>query len=133
VTDPQSGRTFSVPVPTGKAGKAIGFALDQVGDEWKFGEHGPDAWDCSGLTAAAWKTAGVRITAQSDAQKKSLRKVSLADARPGDIFWRKGYVSIYLGTVGSDRMVVGSLRTQGAVIIHTAEESDIKAVLRPQG
>lgn len=131
VTDPQSGRTFTVPVPTGKAGKALSFALDQVGDEWKFGEHGPDAWDCSGLTAAAYKTAGIRITPQSDAQKKSLRQVSLADARPGDIFWRKGYVSIYLGTVGADRVVVGSLRAQGAVVIHTAEESDIKAVLRP--
>jgi hypothetical protein len=39
-------------------------------------------------------------------------------------------VSIYLGTVGHDRVVVGSLRAEGAVVIHTADESDIKSVLR---
>jgi hypothetical protein len=44
--------------------------------------------------------------------------------------WRKGYVSIYLGTVGTDRIVIGSLRSEGAVVIHKADESDIKSVLR---
>lgn len=131
VTDPRSGRMFLVPIPTGAVGKVLSKALDEVGDTWKFGSHGPDAWDCSGLTTAAWKAGGVTIPAQSDLQRKAVKHISLADAEPGDIFWRKGYVSIYLGTIGTDRIVVGSLKAEGAVVIHAADESDIDAVLRP--
>lgn len=131
VTDAQSGSTYQVPIPAGRAGKAMSFALDQLGDTWKFGSHGPDAWDCSALTSKAYRTAGITITAQSDAQHKELKRVSLAKAQPGDIFWHKGYVSIYLGTVGGERVVVGSLKSAGAVVIHTEGAADIKAVLRP--
>ncbi len=131
VTDPRSGRMFLVPIPTGQRGRVLSKALDQVGDTWTFGSHGPDAWDCSGLTAAAWRAAGVMIPAQSDLQHTTVRHVALADAEPGDIFWRKGYVSIYLGTVGTDRLVVGSLKAEGAVVIHPVDAADIHAVLRP--
>ena len=34
VTDPTSSRTFLVPIPTGRAGKVLNAALDQVGDQW---------------------------------------------------------------------------------------------------
>lgn len=131
VTDAQSGRTYQVPIPTGRAGKAMSFALDQLGDTWKFGSHGPDAWDCSALTSGAYRVAGITITAQSEAQHKELKRVALAKAQPGDIFWHKNYVSIYLGTVGRERVVIGSLRAAGAVVIHTEQSKDIKAVLRP--
>jgi hypothetical protein len=57
--------------------------------------------------------------------------VKLTDAQPGDIFWREGYVSIYLGTVGGERLTVGSAKSKGAVTIQTVEEGDIDAVLRP--
>ncbi|MET1007142.1 MAG: transglycosylase SLT domain-containing protein [Propionibacteriaceae bacterium] len=131
VTDPKTAQTYVVPIPAGKAGKAVNFALDQLGDQWKFGSHGPDAWDSSGLTAASWRKAGVTMTAQSDAQRRSEPHVSLAKAQAGDVFWRQGYVSIYLGQVGNDRLVVGSLKSSGAVVLHTAAESDIDKVLRP--
>ncbi|HEX8488634.1 MAG TPA: NlpC/P60 family protein [Propionibacteriaceae bacterium] len=132
VTDPRSGRMFLVPIPTGKAGKVVNKALDELGDQWKFGAQGPAAWDCSGLTARAYKAAGIKIPAQSGEQRSSAPRVSLGQADSGDIFWRKGYVSIYLGTLGGERMVVGSLRSSGAVVIHAAAEKDIKAVLRPR-
>ncbi|HEX8511223.1 MAG TPA: NlpC/P60 family protein [Propionibacteriaceae bacterium] len=132
VTDPRSGRMFLVPIPAGKAGKVINKALDELGDQWKFGAQGPAAWDCSGLTSRAYKAAGISIPAQSGEQRSGAPHVSLAQADPGDIFWRKGYVAIYLGTLGGQRMVIGSLRSSGAVVIHTADESDIKTVLRPR-
>lgn len=131
VTDPTSWQTYEVPIPAGRAGRAMDFALDQLGDRWAWGAHGADAWDCSGLTAGAWGAAGVSITAQSDAQRRSLRHVRPGRAQPGDIVWRKGYVGIYLGTVGDKRVVLGAVRAQGAVVIHTTEGSDIEAVLRP--
>jgi cell wall-associated NlpC family hydrolase len=132
VTDPTSNQTYEVPIPTGRNGTAINFALNQLGETWKWGSHGPAAWDCSGLTAGAWRAAGVSITPQSDAQERTVRHVRLAKARPGDLVWHKGYVGIYLGTVGDQRVVVGSVRAQGAVVIHTLDDSEIKAVLRPR-
>lgn len=131
VTDSVTRTSYRVPVPVGPDGRAIGFALDQLGDTWKWGSHGPEAWDCSGLTAAAWRSGGARIIAQSDAQHRTVPQVSLADARPGDIFWRHGYVGIYLGRIGTSRMVVGSLRASGAVVVHPWDDTVQPVVLRP--
>jgi cell wall-associated NlpC family hydrolase len=131
ISDANSGQAYLVPIPTGKVGKVLNKALDQVGDQWTYGGDGPDAWDCSGLTAAAWKAAGVSLPHQSEAQQSGVQNVPLGDAQPGDIFWREGYVAIYLGTVGDQRLTVGSAKSKGSVTIQTMDESDIKAVLRP--
>ncbi len=131
VTDPTSSRTFLVPIPTGQAGKVLNRALDQVGDQWKYGGDGPSAWDCSGLTADAWKAANVTLPHQSEAQQQSVKNVPLADAQPGDIFWREGYTAIYLGMVGNEHLVVGARASEGAVVIHVVDSHDIKAVLHP--
>ena len=42
------------PAPAPPAG-AVQFALDQVGKPYVFGAAGPGAYDCSGLTMAAWQ------------------------------------------------------------------------------
>ena len=131
VTDPTSSRTFLVPIPTGQAGKVLNAALDQVGDQWKYGGAGPSAWDCSGLTAGAWAAADVTLAHQSEAQQQSAKNVPLADAEPGDIFWREGYTAIYLGMVGKEHLVVGARASEGAVVIHVVDSHDIKAVLHP--
>lgn len=44
-----------------KAEKALAFARSQVGKPYVWGATGPDSYDCSGLTQAAWKAAGVDI------------------------------------------------------------------------
>lgn len=131
VSDPSSGQAYLVPIPTGRAGKVLNAALDQVGDRWQFGADGPNAWDCSGLTAAAWRAAGVPLPHQSEEQQQRAKNIDAADAQPGDVFWREGYVEIYLGTVGGERLAVGSMKSKGAVAIHTVDQSDIKAVLHP--
>lgn len=133
ITDPSSGQTYLVPIPTGRVGDVLTKALDQVGDQWRFGGDGPNTWDCSGLTAAAWQAAGVRLPHQSEEQQASLENIALSDAQAGDIFWREGYVSIYLGTAGGQRIAVGAAKSKGAVVIHAVEEDDIKAVLHPAG
>jgi cell wall-associated NlpC family hydrolase len=131
ITDPSAGQTYLVPIPVGRVGTVLEKALDQVGDRWKFGADGPSTWDCSGLTAGAWAAADVSLPHQSEAQQQEVRNVDLADAQPGDIFWREGYVSIFLGTAGGQRVAVGAAKSKGAVVIHTVDKSDIKAVLRP--
>jgi cell wall-associated NlpC family hydrolase len=45
----------------GAARKAVNFALRQVGKPYVFGAAGPYSYDCSGLTMAAWASAGVHL------------------------------------------------------------------------
>ena len=53
-----------VGLPTDPARRAaVRFALAQVGRPYVFGAKGPRAFDCSGLTQAAWAAAGVGISA----------------------------------------------------------------------
>ncbi|HEU5486021.1 MAG TPA: NlpC/P60 family protein, partial [Microlunatus sp.] len=130
ISDPNSGQAYLVPIPTGSVGKVLNAALDQVGDRWEFGAGGPDAWDCSGLTAAAWAAADVTLPHQSEAQQRTAKNVPLAEALPGDIFWREGYVAVYLGTVGGERLTIGSAKSKGSVTLQTMGESEISAVLR---
>lgn len=83
-----------------KADKAVSFAKAQVGDSYKYGGNGPSAWDCSGLTKAAWQAAGVSIPRTSGAQWKSLPKVSLNSLKPGDLivfYSGASHIGIYIG------------------------------------
>ncbi|WP_245700694.1 C40 family peptidase [Geodermatophilus siccatus] len=50
-----------------------------------YGGNGPNAWDCSGLTVAAWKQAGVNLPRTSKAQSTFGTSVSRANLQPGDL------------------------------------------------
>ena len=86
-------------VSTGTAAKAVSFALKQVGKPYIYGATGPHAYDCSGLTQAAWRAAGVHIPRTSQAQLRGLTRVSPSKVRPGDIVVYKGggHVALYIG------------------------------------
>jgi cell wall-associated NlpC family hydrolase len=92
-----------VAVPTGGsvAAVAIAFARAQLGKPYRYAAAGPNAYDCSGLTMAAWGAAGVRLPHYSGAQYSMLPHVSLAAMVPGDlIFWGPGgsqHVGLYIG------------------------------------
>jgi peptidoglycan DL-endopeptidase CwlO len=89
------------PLPTStQAEKAVQFAYDQLGCPYVFGGTGPcqDGFDCSGLTQAAWASAGVSIP-RTSYEQATLPSVPLADIEPGDIleFVGDGHVGIYVG------------------------------------
>jgi cell wall-associated NlpC family hydrolase len=44
-----------------KGQAAVRFALRQLGKPYVFGAAGPDTWDCSGLTMAAWAAVGIAL------------------------------------------------------------------------
>jgi cell wall-associated NlpC family hydrolase len=46
----------------------VRFALQQLGKPYVFAAAGPDAFDCSGLTMAAWAAAGVPLPHLAAAQ-----------------------------------------------------------------
>ena len=92
------GSTTTAPATKGET--ALAFAKEQLGDKYKYGAAGPDAWDCSGLTMKAWADAGVSLPHNAAAQYKQGKKVAQADLQPGDlVFFYSGpsHVGIYAG------------------------------------
>ncbi len=91
----------SIPAPSGGAGAAIAFAYAQLGKPYVYGAAGPNAYDCSGLTMAAWRAAGVGMPHYSGAQYSSFPHVPLSAMQPGDlVFWGPGgssHVGLYIG------------------------------------
>lgn len=75
----------------------VRFALAQVGDRYRMGATGPNVWDCSGLTRAAYRKAGIRLPRQSGAQRARAYRIPRSQARPGDLVVGPGHVGIYMG------------------------------------
>jgi cell wall-associated NlpC family hydrolase len=85
---------------SGRAGKALQFALKQIGDKYVFGAAGMTYWDCSGLTMRAFQTAGVSLPHSSRAQFNYGKLVKRSNLAAGDLvfFGRPiSHVGIYLG------------------------------------
>ncbi|PZS15237.1 MAG: hypothetical protein DLM57_13170 [Pseudonocardiales bacterium] len=79
---------------------AIKFALAQVGKPYVFGAAGPDSFDCSGLTLAAWGAAGVPLPHSAADQFNYGTHVSMNQLQPGDLVFLYqpiGHVEIYIG------------------------------------
>jgi cell wall-associated NlpC family hydrolase len=95
---PPGGGVYKGPTGT-QAEKAVAFAYAQLGKPYVFGGTGPNSYDCSGLTQAAWASAGISIERTSEDQWASLPHVSTSDLQPGDIlvFAGASHVGIYVG------------------------------------
>jgi cell wall-associated NlpC family hydrolase len=84
---PVIGRPGRAPAAGGdraRADRAVAFALGQRGKPYRWGAEGPDAFDCSGLTWAAWRAAGVTIPRTAAGQLAGLPRVR-GRLRPGDL------------------------------------------------
>jgi cell wall-associated NlpC family hydrolase len=83
-----------------KGAKALAFAKRQIGDKYRHGASGPNAWDCSGLTRGAWKSSGVKLPHSAKQQYRKGKKVSKSKLKKGDlVFFYSGisHVGIYAG------------------------------------
>ena len=69
---------------SGRAARAVAFALAQRGKPYLWGAHGPGAYDCSGLTWAAWRHVGVPIPRTAAGQLAGLPRVR-GPLLPGDL------------------------------------------------
>ncbi|MEU9344814.1 NlpC/P60 family protein [Streptomyces sp. NPDC048278] len=116
-----------------KAAKAIAFARAQIGKPYVWGATGPGSYDCSGLSQAAWKAAGVSLPRTTYDQVNAGTTVPLADARPGDLVFfydDVSHVGIYIG----NGMMIHAPKP-GAYVreesIYYGGESIIHSVVRP--
>ncbi|MGC0205727.1 NlpC/P60 family protein [Streptomyces levis] len=98
-----SGSTSTAPADSSyatKADKALAFARAQIGKPYVWGAVGPGSYDCSGLTQAAWKAAGVTLPRTTYDQVDAGTTISLAAAQPGDLVFFYDdvtHVGIYIG------------------------------------
>ncbi|MFD7133876.1 C40 family peptidase [Streptomyces sp. NPDC059894] len=75
----------SGPAYLGKGDRALAFARAQIGRPCVWGATGPESYDCSSLTQAAWKAAGVTLPRAAVDQARAFTRVGLDDLRPGDL------------------------------------------------
>jgi peptidoglycan DL-endopeptidase CwlO len=88
------------PAPTGRGATAVAFARAQLGKPYAFATSGPATFDCSGLTMAAWRAAGVSMAHYSGSQAAAFPKVSWDQLQPGDIvvfYSDYHHVGLYIG------------------------------------
>jgi peptidoglycan DL-endopeptidase CwlO len=87
------------PYVAGKAGIAVNFAYAQLGKPYVWAADGPNSYDCSGLTLAAWRAAGVSLPHNAAMQYNSLPHISRGSLQPGDLVFYSGlgHVGIYVG------------------------------------
>ena len=103
---------YSVGAPdAAKVQTAINFGSQQLGERYVLGGMGPDIWDCSGLTKASYKAAGIYIgthsaTNQVRTMAAARKLVPLKQMQVGDLIWwtqssnfdgDKYHVAIFVG------------------------------------
>ena len=97
----ETGTKYSGSVPSipGSAGKAVAFAYNAIGVMYSYGADGPNGYDCSGLTSAAWRAGGKSLPHNAAQQISATARISRGDLKPGDlVFYRNGgHVGLYVG------------------------------------
>jgi cell wall-associated NlpC family hydrolase len=139
---PKPSKTGSATASTAKVtvnsklAPAIEFALAQVGKPYKFNTAGPDSFDCSGLTMAAFAEIGISLPHYSGAQVKFGTAIDWTKdvIQPGDLVFlesTKGSGIInHVGIAISATKWVHAPRTGEAVRVNTMGMGRVVAVRR---
>lgn len=121
------------PPPTtgsAKADAAIAFARSQLGKPYVWGATGPNSWDCSGLTQAAWRAAGITLPRTTYDQVNAGTRVSESNLRPGDLIFFYSDVS-HVGLYIGNGEMIHAPHTGTVVKIAPITEMPIYAAVRP--
>ncbi|MFD7640810.1 NlpC/P60 family protein [Kitasatospora sp. NPDC059795] len=103
--EPAASRSSSRPQPytgpaTGQVKAILDFAYAQLGKPYGWGATGPNSFDCSGLTQAAFRAGGVGLPRVSQDQWNAGKRIAKSDIQPGDLLFYYNdlhHVGIYIG------------------------------------
>ncbi|MFW6640439.1 C40 family peptidase [Nocardiopsis algeriensis] len=127
------GATYNGPA-SGSARVALDFAYAQIGKPYVWGGTGPNGYDCSGLTQAAWAAAGVSLPRTTYDQINAGQRVSWENMQPGDLMFFYGASPSHVGMyAGNNTMVHASTsgRPIGTVTLSDYYRSNFTAAVRP--
>jgi len=101
---------------------AVRWALAQLGDPYRWGATGPNAFDCSGLTSSAYRAAGAGIPRVSRDQWNAGPHVDVPNLLPGDLVF---YASDTRnpGTIHHVGMYIGN-----GLMVHAPHTGDVVRV-----
>jgi cell wall-associated NlpC family hydrolase len=127
-------QAVTAPPSSGKGAVAVAEARKQLGKPYVYGGSGPDSFDCSGLTAWAWKAAGVRLSHSAYTQYFETTRVPINAVEPGDLlfFGKDGVESIHHNAIyiGNGDMIEAS-QTGTPIRIRGWRGGDLVAAGRP--
>lgn len=95
------------PQTNGTGGSAVvAYARAQLGKPYRFGASGPDSFDCSGLTLAAYATVGIKLPHLASAQLLQGERITqMSQLQAGDLVFPSlvgtlvaGHVQIWTGS-----------------------------------
>ncbi len=107
--------------------KIVNEALSWIGTPYCYGGESKNCTDCSGFVLTVYSKAGLSIPRTASNQYRSSKKISQADAMPGDLvfFNTKGKLVSHVGIyIGDGRVVHAS--TSAGVINQSIEDSYLK-------
>ena len=118
------------------AAAALAFARSQLGKPYVWGAVGPGSFDCSGLTGAAYRAAGLNLPRTSRQQWFAGPHVAFQDLEPGDLlFWATDlsnpstihHVTLYAG----NGMMVAAPHTGDVVKVQPVYLDEYMGAVRP--
>ncbi|WP_030702511.1 C40 family peptidase [Streptomyces griseus] len=113
-----------------KAEKVLAFARAQIGKPYVWGASGPSSYDCSGLTQAAWREAGVDLPRTTWDQVKIGTRVATSDLRPGDLVFFYDDIS-HVGIYKGDGMMIHAPKPGANVREESIYSMPIHGSVRP--
>jgi cell wall-associated NlpC family hydrolase len=101
------------------------FALEQVGKPYVFAAAGPDAYDCSGLTMAAWAHGGVRLAHFAATQYAQTTRIPARAVAPADLVFFHPDLG-HVGLVVGQHLMVHAPQTGDVVRIASIDRGDVR-------
>jgi cell wall-associated NlpC family hydrolase len=122
---------ISVTAPNNTARKAINYACSKLGSPYVYGATGPSSFDCSGLTQAAYRAAGISIPRTAAQQSHVGTRVSVSNRQAGDlVFYYSSSNPSHVGISIGNGMMIHAPHTGDVVRIASDRSSSITAVVR---
>lgn len=99
----------------------VATAKEYLGVQYRWGGRTPYGVDCSGLCFNAYRFIGIKLWRDAKIEmSESLRKITLSEAKKGDLLFFDGHVAMYIG----DGEIIHASASAGRVVIEKYEDNE---------